>query len=91
MKKWYDYIPHPVVILFIIMVLMTILSYIIPAGTYERILVDGRMRVVPNSYKVIDSNPVTLLEMFKALPMGFKTASDIMFVVFIQTCCIQML
>ena len=82
MKKWYDYIPHPVVILFLIMVLMTILSYIIPAGTYERILVDGRMRVVPNSYHVIESSPVGLLEMFKALPMGFKTASDIMFVVF---------
>ncbi len=81
MKKWYDYIPHPVVILFIIMVLMTILSYIIPAGTYERILVDGRMRVVPNSYHVIESSPVSLLEMFKALPMGFKTASDIIFVV----------
>ena len=81
MKKWYDYIPHPVVILFIIMVLMTILSYIIPAGTYERILIDGRMRVVPNSYHVIESSPVSLLEMFKALPMGFKTASDIIFVV----------
>ena len=81
MKKWYDYIPHPVVILFLIMIIMTILSYILPAGTYERELIDGRQRVIPNSYKIIASTPVTLLDMFKALPMGFKTASDIMFVV----------
>lgn len=80
-KKWYDYIPHPVVILFLIMIVMTILSYLLPAGTYERELIDGRQRVVPNSYATIESTPVTLLDMFKALPMGFKTASDIMFVV----------
>ena len=80
-KQWYDYIPHPVVILFLIMMTMTILSYILPAGTYERELVDGRQRVIPNSYQVIPSTPVTLLDMFKALPIGFKTASDIMFVV----------
>ncbi len=82
MKKWYDYIPHPVVILFVIMIIMTILSYLLPAGSYERELVDGRQRVIPNSYETIKSTPVTLLDMFKALPMGFKTASDIIFVVF---------
>jgi uncharacterized ion transporter superfamily protein YfcC len=81
-KKWYDYIPHPVVILFLIMITMTVLSYILPAGTYERETIDGRERVVPNSFHIIESSPVSLLEMFKALPMGFKTASDIMFVVF---------
>jgi uncharacterized ion transporter superfamily protein YfcC len=81
MKKWYDYIPHPVVILFLIMITMTILSYLLPAGTYERELVDGRQRVIPNSYEVIKSTPVTLLDMFKAVPMGFQTASNIIFVV----------
>lgn len=67
--------------LFGIIVLTAILSYIIPAGAYERELVDGRERVIPGSYKVISSTPVGLLEMFKALPEGFRTASDIIFVV----------
>lgn len=67
--------------LFGIIVLTAILSYIIPAGTYEREVIDGRARVIPGSYKVIDSTPVGLLDMFTALPEGFKTASEIIFVV----------
>ena len=81
MKKWYECIPHAVIMLFGIIVLTTLLSYVLPAGQYERELVDGRQRVIPNSYQQIESTPVGLLGMFKAFPMGFKTASDIIFVV----------
>lgn len=81
MKKWYENIPHAVTILFGIIVLVTIMTYILPAGEYERILVDGRNRVVPGSYQQIGSSPISILGMFKAIPMGFKTASDIIFIV----------
>lgn len=80
-KKWYERIPHPVVMLFVIIVFAAVLSYLLPAGVYERELIDGRQRVIPGSYKNITSTPVSFLDMFKALPMGFKTASDIIFVV----------
>ncbi|MEM7368261.1 MAG: YfcC family protein [Bacteroidota bacterium] len=81
MKAWYERIPHSVVILFVIIVLMTLLSYVLPAGSFERIEVQGRMRVVPNSYQVIEQTPVGLLDMFRAFPLGFKTASEIIFIV----------
>ena len=80
-KKWYEYIPHPVVMLFGIIVITAILSYILPAGTYERELIDGRQRVIPGSYKQIASTPVGLLDLFRAIPLGFKTAVEIIFVV----------
>ena len=67
--------------LFGIIVLVTILTYVLPAGTYERVLVDGRNAVVPNSYRVIPSTPVGFLDMFKAIPLGFKAASEIIFIV----------
>ena len=67
--------------LFGIIVLVTILTYILPAGAYERILVDGRQTVVPDSYKTIPSTPVGLLDMFKAIPLGFKAAVEIIFIV----------
>lgn len=81
MKKWYENIPHAVTMLFGIIVFVTIMTYILPAGTYERMLVDGRNRVVPNSYTSVTSTPISLLDMFKAIPKGFKTASDIIFIV----------
>ncbi|MEM7379950.1 MAG: AbgT family transporter [Bacteroidota bacterium] len=74
-------IPHAITMLFGIIVLVTILTYILPAGAYERILVDGRQTVVPGSYKTISSTPVGLLDMFKAIPLGFKAAVEIIFIV----------
>ena len=80
-KRWYERIPHPVVMLFGIIVFAALLSYILPAGTYERVEVDGRMRVVPDTYTVVESTPISFLDMFRAFSMGFKTASDIIFIV----------
>lgn len=80
-KKWYERIPHAVTILFGIIVFVTALTYIIPAGAFERIIVDGRQRVVPGSYSIMDSTPVGLLDMFKAIPLGFKAAVEIIFIV----------
>jgi uncharacterized ion transporter superfamily protein YfcC len=83
-RKWYDLIPHPVVMLFGIIVIAAVLSYILPAGSYERELVDGRQRVIPGSYKILDSNPIGFLDMFRALSIGFKEASDIIFLVLVS-------
>ena len=79
--KWYERVPHAVAILFGIIIFVTILTYIIPAGSFERILVDGRQRVVPGSFNLMDSTPVGLLDMFKAIPLGFKAAVEIIFIV----------
>ncbi len=80
-KPWYKRIPHAVTMLFGIIILVSILTYILPAGTYERILVDKKIRVVPDSYAIIESSPIGLLDMFKAIPLGFKEASSIIFIV----------
>ncbi|GMN06481.1 YfcC family protein [Croceitalea sp. MTPC5] len=74
-------VPHAISMLFGIIVLVTVLTYIIPAGTYERVSVDGRNTVVPNSYRTIDSTPIGLLDMFKAIPLGFEAAIEIIFIV----------
>ncbi len=74
-------IPHAISMLFFIFILVTILSYIIPAGSYERILVDGRNAVVPGSYATMESTPIGFFDMFRAIPLGFKTASEIIFIV----------
>jgi len=80
-RKWYQRIPHPIVMLFAIIILTAILSYIIPAGNFERELVDGRQRVIPDSYKAIEQTPLSFLDTFLAIPGGFASAISIIFVV----------
>lgn len=83
-KSWksiFKRIPHAISMLFGIIVFVTILTYILPAGTYERIVIDGRSTVVPNSYRTITSTPVGILDMFKSIPLGFKAAVEIIFIV----------
>ncbi|MEO1487620.1 MAG: TIGR00366 family protein [Bacteroidota bacterium] len=73
--------PHAITMLFGIIVLVSLLTYIIPAGSYERVLVNGRNAVVPNSYRTIEATPIGFLDMFKAIPLGFKAAAEIIFIV----------
>ena len=80
-KSFFERVPHAITIVFCIILLDTALTYILPAGTYERINLDGRSTVVPGSYKIIDSTPIGILQMFKAIPLGFKSASEIIFIV----------
>ncbi len=74
-------IPHAITMLFGIIVLVTVLSYILPAGSYDRVLMNGRNVVVPNSYKTIAATPIGFFDMFKAIPLGFKAAVEIIFIV----------
>lgn len=74
--------PHAITMLFGIIVFVSVLTYILPAGTYDRVPLNGRDVVVPDSYSTIASTPISFLDLFKAIPLGFKAASDIIFVVF---------
>jgi len=80
--KWYEKIPHPVILLFIIIIIATALSYVLQAGAFERTEMNGKIQVVADSYKTIPQTPVSFLDMFKSLSEGFKKASDIIFIVF---------
>ena len=80
MKKFK--VPHVYVILFIIMVAAAIATYLVPAGQFGRITLDtGREVIDPNSFEYIDSNPVSIFGIFKAIPMGMNRAVDVIFMV----------
>lgn len=78
-------IPNSYILLFGIIVLLGLLSYIIPAGSYERQLdpSKGFEYVVADSYVELERTPVTLFELFKAIPAGLMDASDIILFVLI--------
>lgn len=66
-----------------ILLIATLLTYIIPAGEYARVDVDGRTVVDADSFKWIDSTPVGPFEMIKSIHTGMVEASNIIFFVLI--------
>jgi uncharacterized ion transporter superfamily protein YfcC len=79
-------IPHTYVIVFSIVVLCAILTWLIPGGTFDRqtITVNGidRSVVIPGSYHTVDRNPQTW-QIFSALFDGFVDKADIIIFILI--------
>ena len=50
-------LPHQLVILFIIAALATLATYIVPAGVYDSIEMDGRKVIDAASFHYIDQTP----------------------------------
>ncbi len=79
-RKWYSRIPSPLIMLFLIILFVAALTWLLPAGVYERTEVAGRMRVVPGSYHEVDPTPLSFFDLFKAFPEGYKRATPIIFI-----------
>lgn len=80
--------PHTYVIIFMIIILAGILTFVLPAGQYERVekvMPDGSTRTVvdPETFQYVESNPVYPFEMLQAIPKGMEAAASIVFFIFI--------
>lgn len=86
-KKWYQKIPNAFVILFVIVILMSVLTYVVPSGEFERVeMKNGRMGVVPGTFHLIektDEMKVGPWDMFMAIPKGITSTGIIMVIVFL--------
>ncbi|MCG7335266.1 hypothetical protein MHZ95_08255 [Sporosarcina sp. ACRSM] len=76
--------PNVFVILFAMMFMAMIATWVVPSGSYDRVEgPDGRMVVVPDSYTVSDSTPVGLFDVFIAVPQGLTEAAMIAWAILI--------
>ena len=89
--KFFEKIPHTYVLLFFIIVVAAILTYIIPAGAYERVEQDGRMVIVPETFTRVEQTPVGLFDVLKSFQLGMIGASGIVFFVFMIGGSVQIL
>ena len=81
-KKFH--LPHIFIILFFIVLLCAILTWIIPAGEFDRVENEsGRMVVVPGTWHEVDASPVGPFTFFQAFFNGMVNAGEIVFFVFI--------
>ena len=79
--------PHVYAVILILMLLVTIMTYVIPAGTYAR--VDGN--VDPNSFTYVEQTPVSFLSFFTSLHQGFVESANVIGAVLLISGAIQII
>lgn len=83
-RSWFK-VPHTYTLIFTIIIIAGLASYVVPAGEFERVEDEesGRTLVVDGSYKEIESDPVSFFELFTAIPMGLEKGAQIIFYIFL--------
>ncbi len=84
-KKFLERFPHVYVILFALIILAAILTYIVPAHEYDLQVVDGETTrlIDPNTYHPVDQAPVDPWEVLLSIPKGMGEVASIIFFIFI--------
>ena len=84
MKLLKHWTPNTYFIISSIIVIVAILSWFVPAGEYDRQVIDGKNVVVNNSFHYVESNPQSIPDVFMAPIKGFVEAALIIgFVLFV--------
>lgn len=75
--------PDSYIILFVMLLIASAATYIIPSGTFER--EEGGMvpTVVPESYTQVDSNPISFMDLFISIQSGLVASANIIFLILI--------
>jgi uncharacterized ion transporter superfamily protein YfcC len=69
--------PHTITLIMFIMIVFIILTWVIQAGEYDRTEFNGRMIVVPGTFKPVESHPQGIWAMLTAPLKGFVSAAQI--------------
>jgi len=76
-------IPHTYVLLVGLMALAAASTWIIPAGSYDRVVKEGREIVDPRSYHAVEARPAGPGTLLLAFPRGLREIAEIVFYIFI--------
>lgn len=75
--KLFQKFPDTLLILLAILCVFTLLTWIVPAGEFDRAELNGRTVVVPNSYHAVPAQPQGVGAFLMAPIKGFEAAADI--------------
>lgn len=83
LKRWFDLTGDPIALIFYMLIIAAILTYIVPAGEYTREIINGRTIVEANSYHTIQQNPISPFDIFTSISRGLVSAGIYSFIVFV--------
>ncbi len=72
---------HPLMLMFVVLLLCVIASYLIPAGQYERVYDEevGKDLIVPGSFIYITRTPLGIMQLLTSVTLGLQSGADIIF------------
>lgn len=75
--------PHTYVILTFILLAVVVMTWLVPAGQYDRVLdeVSGKMVVLPDSFHYIEGDRPGFFDVFLALQRGYVSGANILFLI----------
>ena len=77
-------LPHIYALLFGIIILCTLMTWILPAGEFDRVTnATGQKIVVAGTFHLVDAHPVGIFEMFKCIYEGLCNAANVTMFVFV--------
>lgn len=82
-KKFKIRFPDTGTLLILLVVLSAALTYIVPAGAFEREEVNGRTLVVAGTYAEAEANPTSFMGLIQSIYNGMLDASDIAWFIFV--------
>ena len=77
--------PHPLTLLTAVVLAAAALSYVLPAGEYDRRddPETGRSIVVPGTYQEVEANRIGVFDAIVAIPRGMAGRADVVFLIFL--------
>ena len=78
-RRWE--MPDTYVILFAVLLLAVIATYLVPSGAFERETIDGVERVIPGTFSSVDGSPAGFMDIFLALQEGMVQSAGLIFLV----------
>lgn len=82
-RRWKIRFPDTGTLLIALVVLSALLTYIVPAGAFDREVVDGRSLVVAGTYQSTEANPTTFMSLIQSIYNDMLDASDIAWFIFV--------
>ena len=65
---------NPMLLLVCMILIIAVLSYIVPAGVYDRVMDEklGKELVDPNSFHYVERNPITIFGLLVSITLGMQ-------------------
>ena len=76
---------NPFVIVFLVIFVCWVATFLVPGGAYDRVEENGIVTVIADSYHPVEKEHLSVFDLFLSIPQGMVMAAGLMALVFLTT------